>query len=384
MKILYVAFSVAPFILPEISKFGGGISTLDRFILGVFRKQSDLDITVLAPADSTIHPEWEGKVILGDHRSKVSCGKIEGVKIAKKVFELADDYDIIFSNDFRVGKDFESWGKIASKCRFINHSTLREFASAFSVSQYQLSYHLSKMGAKVGHVQETADQELAEILPGIRKNPYKVDGYPVGLYGDDFNWVNMRVSDPLFYTDGPGVSLGEHWTVIGSGSIAKRLPFAIECWLSALSGSGRKLRVFTSEPEFKKTTFQGIGRLAAANQGEVELYVGADREEIFHSLLSSRGTIFPSISESMGLVALESSLCGTPVLFSHPNTKHFMDLVEGHHFLKARRKTSYIKEIKSMDSLVSLEVKNGIREESLKEFSILNSEKSLLSFLSSS
>lgn len=330
-----------PFSWPERIPGGGGVSTLEPLIIEAIKSEHEVDF--LVPSDSVVDKDRKD-IVWGHFPSKRIRSSSRSTKRTRDMLDVADDYDIIFLNDSRLSvKYLDELKKNAHKMRFVNHSHPEGYTGAFTVLQYHIHWVLVQHGAVVAHVQPDLDQYLESHLDSIRKNPYKIEGEPFGVFGDHFNHIDLLVTDDEAFS---GDLTSENlWVAIGRGSKDKKIKFALESWIEA--DTGGKMVLCVQDPQQKDNELPEIKKIADS-RSDVELIVDASRSQVFNVLRRARGCVFPSTRESMGLVPFEANCCGVPVVYTIEQSHRFLKPIEVNPRVERRIRKKYAEKIKHL------------------------------------
>jgi len=371
-KLLYLASLENPFLLPK-KRSGGGIGTLEPILLDWLRERYDVDI--FCPQDSEEYDPYTGHVIRGSFLSKEKIGRCNMVQRTKDLVPLLGDYDYVFCNDVRLNPQLllSAPEKDLRKFRMINHVTKRDYYVSYAVSQYHLHWLMSQIGAKIAHIHAKLDEDLKKDLPNIVKNPYKIPGQPVGVFGDKFIHIDLLTTDSKV-TEG-ALSCENIWVTCGRTVENKRLPFAYRCWEKA--GVDGEIHIFAQSPGTRKSDMAELQDLASQDPRLV-LHIDQPQHKLFEVLRRAKGFLFPSAYESMGLVGFESICCGTPVIYSNPNSSLFLDQVPGNVRVSGSA-SNWAKVIRSFNT--TLEDKKRIRKQTLGKWTSERCKTNLFEFI---
>jgi glycosyltransferase involved in cell wall biosynthesis len=99
------------------------------------------------------------------------------------------------------------------------------------------------------------------------------------------------------------------------------LLFGIKSFLKTDEG---ELQIYTRKTTDKADDYAEIVAVCDANTNRLKLFDNVPQRQLFESLKSAKGFIFPSKRESCGLVAFEAFSAGCPVVYSVPDSNFFL------------------------------------------------------------
>lgn len=372
MKLLYLASSEHPFLLPHKNS-AGGIGTLEPILLDWLLEKYKVDI--LCPSDSHGYPPYKDIVIKGDFKSKELAGRCDMVGRTKSLLNIADRYDYVFCNDNRFNASLllDAEPRILQKFRMINHASKQDYFQAFAISQYQMQWVMTQRGSKVAHVQPDMDQEILKNISSIRKNPYRLKGEDLGVFGEKFHHIDLLVTNKE--ASGGSLSCEDIWVAVGRAVSDKRLPFAYKAWKE--SGVQGEFHIFAQDPRTKKSDLDELISIAKEDPS-VNLVINAPQSQVFQSLKKAKGLLFPSQRESMGLVGFEANCCGAPVIYSNPVSERFLKVSKENIRVTGGFK-NWSKAIQS--SNVDVDTKKLIRDRTLSTWSREMCKQKLIDFI---